>query len=101
MRLSSGLPVEIKKGSIGDDQVDVTPVSKSLISFIQPIDDGEIVLPDFQRPFVWMRDDIKDFLVSILKGYFIGSFLFIDVDSENTPFAIRPIEGVKKTPEEL
>jgi hypothetical protein len=81
--------------------VDVTPVSKSLISFLQPIDDGEIVLPVFQRPFVWMRDDIKDFLVSILKGYFVGSFLFIDVDSENTPFAFRSIEGVRKKPEEL
>jgi len=55
-------------------------------------------LPRFQRNFVWGRDDITDLLVSILKGYFIGSFLMLRTDSDSTPFAPRPIQGVNLRP---
>ena len=74
---------------------------KNLIDFINPAKNGKLVLPEFQRNFVWSRDDIKDLLVSILKGYFIGSILIIRVDEENIPFEMRAIEGVGKKVEEL
>jgi hypothetical protein len=51
-----------------------------LISLIDRVQRGEIVLPQLQRNFVWSRDDIADLLLSIMKGYFIGSFLFLDAD---------------------
>jgi len=53
-----------------------------------------IVLPRFQRNFVWDRDDISDLLISILQGHFIGSFLILEVDKENVPFDYRPLEGI-------
>lgn len=57
---------------------------------------GSFVLPDFQRSFVWKPDDVKDLLISILGDYHIGSMLFMDTISEESPFAIRLVEGVEK-----
>ncbi|MGC1176644.1 MAG: DUF262 domain-containing protein, partial [Candidatus Saccharimonadales bacterium] len=37
---------------------------------------------------------VKDLLISIFKGYYIGSILLLDADSKSLPFAYRPIEGV-------
>lgn len=36
---------------------------------------GDIVLPEFQRPFVWSRKQILDLLDSIYRNYPIGSLL--------------------------
>lgn len=55
---------------------------------------GKIVLPQFQRNFVWSRDDITALLVSILEGHFIGSFLLLKTDVDDIPFAIRSLQGV-------
>lgn len=57
---------------------------------------GRIVLPDFQRSFVWKPDDVKDLLVSILGKYYIGSMLYMDEPRADAPFALRFIEGVEK-----
>lgn len=77
-----------------------TPDNEKLLDLIKDARDGKIVLPQFQRNFVWARDDITDLLVSILQGHFIGSFLLLEVDKENVPFAYRLLEGVtlKKEP---
>ena len=72
-----------------------------LLDMVQRAREGKIVLPEFQRSFVWRRDGITDLLVSILKGYFIGSFLMLRTDIDSNPFAIRTIEGVNKQPAEL
>ena len=39
---------------------------------------GEIVLPDFQRSFIWEPEDVRELIVSVLGNYFIGSMLTID-----------------------
>ena len=57
---------------------------------------GELGIPEFQRKFAWSRRDIEELLVSILKGYFIGSFLFLKVSPKNPPFASRPIQGTER-----
>jgi len=57
---------------------------------------GEIVLPDFQRSFIWEPEDIRELLVSILGDYFIGSMLVMESVSVEAPFALRLIEGVKE-----
>lgn len=57
---------------------------------------GEIVLPDFQRSFIWEPEDIRELIVSVLGDYFIGSMLMIDSTKDNSPFALRLIEGVEK-----
>jgi len=58
---------------------------------------GEIVLPDFQRSFIWEPEDVRELLVSVLGDYFIGSMLTIDSHKDESPFALRLIEGVEKT----
>ena len=68
--------------------------NQKLLNLIQGARTGKILLPQFQRNFVWSRDDITDLLRSILHGYYIGSFLLLRTDSDEVPFAVRAIEGV-------
>lgn len=71
-----------------------TPDNEKLLDLVDDARKGRIVLPQFQRNFVWSRDDITALLVSILEGHFIGSFLLLETESDNLPFAVRPLEGV-------
>ena len=57
---------------------------------------GEVVLPDFQRSFVWEPEDVRELIVSVIAGYFIGSMLVLEEVSAESPFALRLIEGVKE-----
>ena len=56
---------------------------------------GEVMLPDFQRNFVWSRQDVEELIKSLLENMFIGTFLVQDVTPDNLPFKAIPIEGVK------
>lgn len=78
-----------------------TPDNQKLMDLVRYAQKGRLVLPQFQRNFVWSRDDITDLLISILHGYFIGTFLLLRTDSDSLPFAVRPIEGVLRTPDQL
>jgi uncharacterized protein with ParB-like and HNH nuclease domain len=57
---------------------------------------GEVVIPDFQRSFIWEPDDVKELLDSVLRCYFFGTMLVQEVFSKESPFALRLIEGVKE-----
>lgn len=70
------------------------PKMENLLEILKQAEDGKLVLPQFQRDFVWSRQDIKDLLVSLLNGYFVGTFLFLRTESTNPPFKWRPIQGV-------
>lgn len=56
---------------------------------------GEVMLPDFQRNFVWSRQDVEELIKSLLEDMFIGTFLIEDVTPGNSPFKVIPIEGVR------
>jgi len=62
---------------------------------------GEVVLPDFQRSFTWEPEEIRELLVSLLGGYFIGTMLILETVREDSPFALRFIEGAKKVNENI
>lgn len=47
----------------------------SVLSLLNQIKDGEIVLPAIQRDFVWPEDSILTLLDSIMRGYPIGIIL--------------------------
>ena len=48
------------------------------------VEKNALVLPDFQRKFVWKADQIIKLFDSILRGYPIGTFLFWNLaDAEN------------------
>jgi hypothetical protein len=60
---------------------------------IEHCDSGEWVIPRFQRYFDWKKEDIRDFLKSIVLDYYVGSLLLWDVRRE-TELDIMPINGV-------
>ena len=41
----------------------------------------DIVLPEFQREYVWTRDQAKQLIASLVKGYPVGGLLFWKTDS--------------------
>jgi hypothetical protein len=63
---------------------------------LEAVDKGEIVLPDFQRSFVWEPEDVRELLVSVLGNYFIGTMLILELYKDDSPFALRLFEGVEK-----
>lgn len=74
--------------------MDVFVDKKPLLDLVQSAQEGKVVLPEFQRDFVWPRDNIRDLLVSLLSDYYIGSFLLLRTDTEHLPFEPRTIAGV-------
>jgi uncharacterized protein with ParB-like and HNH nuclease domain len=51
------------------------------------IDSGEIHIPQFQRPFVWSRQNIIQLFESIYNGLPIGTFLFWRSIEKNLTFS--------------
>lgn len=68
---------------------------KNLLSLISDVYNGKVVVPEFQRSFVWQKSNIEEFLTSLLHGYFIGTFLMLDTSSKKAMFPFRSVEGVK------
>ena len=71
----------------------VTPKNEYLFTLVDEASKGKLALPQFQRSFVWSAEDIRELLVSIFNGYFIGSLLLLDIDPDEPPFSIRGVEG--------
>ncbi len=68
---------------------------ENLLSIIGEAHSGKVVIPEFQRSFVWGREDIEELLVSILQGYFIGTFLMLDTSPDKPMFPFRTVEGLE------
>lgn len=52
--------------------------SISLSEYLDRINQQEVRIPEFQRPFVWTEKQMKALAASLLKGYPIGSFLLME-----------------------
>lgn len=50
-------------------------------------------IPNFQRYFDWKKEDVRSFLESIFKDYYVGAFLLWKADVVS-PLDLIPIEGV-------
>lgn len=57
------------------------------------MDSCKIVLPEFQRSFVWRPSDIDLLLTSLVLDFPAGSLLFLRADPSNE-LAWRPVEGI-------
>lgn len=68
---------------------------EKLLNILERAYNGEVVVPEFQRSFIWGRQQVEDLLVSVLSGYFIGNFLALDSYGER-PFPPRLVEGVQE-----
>ena len=69
---------------------------KKLLELVRKSYHGEVMLPDFQRNFVWARNDIEELICSLLERMFIGTFLIQRVNPTDVPFKVIPIEGADK-----
>ena len=70
-------------------RLSIRTTNRSLTSLLQYIKQGSIQVPQFQRGFIWERDNVKRLFDSINKGYPIGTiFLWKPGDKS---------EGVKES----
>ncbi|AKE41038.1 Uncharacterized conserved protein [Corynebacterium kutscheri] len=76
----------------------LTP-SYDLIDLFHRIDRGDLQLPDFQRSFRWDVDQIRSLIVTVLRGYPMGSIMALDTRNEPMRFKPRPVEGAPDTGE--
>lgn len=60
---------------------------------ISAIQQRDLVLPEFQREYVWSRDQAKQLMVSLLKGYPVGGLLIWPTD---TPPELKNIGELPK-----
>ena len=81
--------------------MDIFPDKRNLVDLVNKAHQGIVCLPDFQRDFVWTREEVADLLRSILRGYFIGSLLLLRTDPGKPPFAPALLRGACRPPHEL
>ena len=65
--------------------------SKPLLDLLDRIHSGDMVLPDFQRDFVWEPSATQALIVSIANNYPAGSIL--RVRDRQRAFSSRAFEG--------
>ena len=66
--------------------------SYSLSALVSAVKNYEIGLPEFQREFVWRPNQIADLLLSVARGWPIGSFLLLEMDPQDPILEPRPLE---------
>jgi hypothetical protein len=75
--------------------MEIIPDKRKIVGLVENAYDGKICLPDFQRDFVWKRDEVADLVRSILRRYFVGSLLLLRCDPHKPPFAPAFLRGAK------
>jgi len=73
-----------------DLYVETTSLERNIYEVLQDIRSGQIILPPFQRNFVWKKQQIIKLFDSIMLGYPISTFILWDIKglnlSQNTYF---------------
>nr|CBX31080.1 hypothetical protein N47_E45920 [uncultured Desulfobacterium sp.] len=74
---------------------DTSQKTESIEQLVASIDNGDVVLPEFQRDFVWEETKTYDLFDSIIRDIFIGSLIFGIPSFELTvrELDIRPRKG--------
>jgi hypothetical protein len=52
-------------------------------TILSQIDLGSMALPEFQRGYVWNRDQVRDLMLSLYRRYPVGSLLVWQTKAEN------------------
>jgi hypothetical protein len=73
--------------------MEIIPDKRKIVGLVEQAYEGKICLPDFQRDFVWTRDEVADLVRSILRHYFVGSLLLLRCDPYKPPFAPAFLRG--------
>ena len=75
--------------------MEIIPDKRKVTGLVEAAHEGKICLPNFQRDFVWTREEVADLVRSIVRGYFIGSLLLLRCDANNPPFAPVFLRGAE------
>ena len=75
--------------------MDITPDKRKLVSLVEQAQQGDLCLPEFQRDFVWPRDQVADLVRSVLRGYYVGSVLLLHTNPDQPPFQPVFLKGAK------
>jgi len=62
-------------------------------NLLSDIDSGRVKIPQFQREYVWSKEDAAKLIDSVLRGYPIGTFILWK--TRDTLRSIRDIGGLK------
>lgn len=54
---------------------------------------GEIQLPDFQRNYVWEREQVRELLVTIIRGHPLGVVMTLHTGNDQVRFKPTPVQG--------
>jgi hypothetical protein len=73
--------------------MEIIPDKRKLVGLVEQAQVGKICLPDFQRDFVWRKEEVADLVRSVLRGYFIGSLLLLRSDPSKPPFSPVYLRG--------
>lgn len=77
--------------------MEIIPDKRKIVGMVEHAYSGKICLPNFQRDFVWPREQVADLVRSILRRYFVGSLLLLRCDPQNPPFSPVPLRGAQPT----
>jgi hypothetical protein len=77
--------------------MEIFPDKRKIVGLVEQACEGKVCLPNFQRDFVWKREEVADLVRSIVRGYFIGSLLLLRTDPNNPPFAPVTLRGATPT----
>jgi len=50
-------------------------------AILDQVDAGTVLLPEFQRGYVWNRDQVRGLMRSLYKGYPVGALLVWETDA--------------------
>ncbi|HEY2631901.1 MAG TPA: DUF262 domain-containing protein [Solirubrobacteraceae bacterium] len=75
--------------------MEIIPDKRKVVGLVEHAHEGKICLPNFQRDFVWTREEVADLVRSIIRGYFIGSLLLLRCDPNKPPFAPELLRGAE------
>lgn len=66
-----------------------------LSAILDQIDGGTTLPPEFQRGYVWNRDQVRGLMRSLYKGYPVGALLVWETEASGQ--AVRGAEGTTGT----
>jgi hypothetical protein len=66
-------------------------------AILDQIDSGTVLLPEFQRGYVWNRDQVRGLMRSLYRGYPVGALLVWEAEAEAASVrGSTPAAGVKQ-----
>jgi hypothetical protein len=74
---------------------EIFPDKRNLIWLVEQASERKLGLPEFQRDFVWTRNQVADLIRSVLRGYYIGSLLLLRCDPNHPPFQPMFLRGAR------